>query len=115
MKAIVLVKKGIGTVVMEQNVVMGEKVYSITTNGVMIPMESAETMNTAYQNYLHNGWTVKKPKEEKKEKKVASPRAKWHFPNGEFDYSDYVETARQMGFAIWKRGDKMTEIGRAHV
>ena len=73
---------------------------------------TADTMNAEYRKLQKLGFKVvkktaapKKP-EAPKTKAPKEPRKKWHFPNG-FDHHEYIETAINMGYTVWKRGDKM--------
>ena len=52
---------------------------------------TAEEGNRYFIGCSKKGWEV--------ERKAPTP--KWHFPNGEFNYDTYIETAELMGIRPW--------------
>lgn len=108
MKVIMMTKKGVGSVRLTQT---DDNRYLFFNGIVEVNMETAAALNAVYQAYKGYGFEVKPEKKAaapktapKAEKKVAAPRAKWHFPGGEFNREVYIQTAEAMGFPVWTRG-----------
>ena len=73
-KVIVMVKKSVGTITLEQN----ENGYFYTRDGITMKMADATVLNGAYKALKDSGWVVKDPETAKKAPQNPTNKFKWN-------------------------------------